>query len=224
MYAEGMKLAKKYEEEEKELAEKLKVCPAPPSDYDKVVLLLLLPICWLTNITCSLTNITNCGDRSLLLFVLQGCCTCGAKQLLMTVASFVGVYRSQCHVVGFHMALILTSWGMESLLVVVTQSLTGSTDDLLAAQRSPKTPLQRLADHAQEVAGQVSALKAQRAEAAGNAYLEYVLDKHLAFLNNPENMRFEELELPEVIRVSWGVAATAAWGCWTAEAGTGTAC
>eukprot|EP00775_Hariotina_reticulata_P010525 gene10525-10685_t len=80
------------------------------------------------------------------------------------------------------------------------KSLTGSAEGLLAAQRAPKTPLQRLADHAQEVAGQVAALKAQRAEAAGNAYLEYVLDKHLAFLNNPENMQFEELELPDVIR------------------------
>ena len=52
------------------------------------------------------------------------------------------------------------------------------------------------------VVHQVESLKAQRAEAKGNAYREYVVDKHLAFVSDPTNMAFEELELPQVIQVS----------------------
>jgi len=48
---------------------------------------------------------------------------------------------------------------------------------------------------------QVESLKASRAEAKGNAYREYVLDKHLAFLADPTNIAFEELELPQIIQV-----------------------
>ncbi|KAF8072650.1 hypothetical protein HT031_000310 [Scenedesmus sp. PABB004] len=77
--------------------------------------------------------------------------------------------------------------------------LSGSADGLLAAQRAPLTPLQRMAQHGAEVAGAVAALKAQRAGAAGHAYQEYVLDKQLAFLADPTNVAFEELELPEAI-------------------------
>jgi hypothetical protein len=78
--------------------------------------------------------------------------------------------------------------------------LTGSADGLLTAQRSPLTPLQRIAQHSQEVAGAVTALKAQKAEAKGHPYLEYAIDKQLAFLSNPENINFEEVELPEIIK------------------------
>lgn len=48
---------------------------------------------------------------------------------------------------------------------------------------------------------QVESLKASRVDAKGNAYLEYVLDKHLAFLADPTNIAFEELELPQIIQV-----------------------
>eukprot|EP00878_Enallax_costatus_P000627 GHUV01000730.1.p1 GENE.GHUV01000730.1~~GHUV01000730.1.p1 ORF type:complete len:638 (+),score=262.56 GHUV01000730.1:185-2098(+) len=78
--------------------------------------------------------------------------------------------------------------------------MTGSADGLLAAQRTPLTPLQRIAQHSQEVAGAINALKQQKAEAKGNPYLEYAIDKQLAFLSNPENITFEEVELPEVIK------------------------
>jgi hypothetical protein len=81
------------------------------------------------------------------------------------------------------------------------QELTGGADGLLAAQRSPATPLQRMSSHAQEVAAQLASLKQQKKEAAGHAYLEYVLDKQLKFVSDPSNTRFEELELPELIKV-----------------------
>ncbi len=81
------------------------------------------------------------------------------------------------------------------------QKLTGSDAGLLAAQRSPLTPLQRMAQHATAVAGALEDLKAQRTAAAGHAYLEYVLSKQTAFLADPSNMRFEELELPELVKV-----------------------
>lgn len=95
------------------------------------------------------------------------------------------------------------------------QALTGSDEGLLAAQRSPATPLQRLAGHAQAVAGKLAALKQQRSEAAGSAYLSYVLDKQIAFLSDPSNTAFEELELPELIKVTRdaGAAAAAAAAC-----------
>lgn len=49
--------------------------------------------------------------------------------------------------------------------------------------------------------GAIAALKAQKADAKGNPYLEYAIDKQLAFLSNPENISFEELELPDIIKV-----------------------
>jgi hypothetical protein len=85
--------------------------------------------------------------------------------------------------------------------LALPQELTGSADGLLAAQRSPATPLQRMSSHAQEVAAQLASLKQQKKEAAGHAYLEYVLDKQLKFVSDPSNTRFEELELPELIKV-----------------------
>lgn len=51
------------------------------------------------------------------------------------------------------------------------------------------------------VSCQVESLKAARAEAKGNAYREYVLDKQLAFVADPSNIAFEELELPQLIQV-----------------------
>lgn len=51
---------------------------------------------------------------------------------------------------------------------------------------------------------QVESLKAARAEAKGNAYREYVLDKQLAFVADPSNIAFEELELPQLIQVCGG--------------------
>lgn len=78
--------------------------------------------------------------------------------------------------------------------------MTGSADGLLSAQRSPPTPMQRIVQHSQEVAGAIAALKAQKADAKGNPYLEYAIDKQLAFLSNPENISFEELELPDIIK------------------------
>lgn len=59
-----------------------------------------------------------------------------------------------------------------------------------------------MSSHAQEVAAQVASLKQARKEAAGHAYMEYVLDKQLKFVSDPSNTRFEELELPELIKVS----------------------
>jgi len=88
----------------------------------------------------------------------------------------------------------------EAELADKLKKLTGSADGLLAAQRSPSTPLQRLADHHKEVAELVESLKAARAEAKGNAYREYVVDKHLAFVSDPTNIAFEELELPQLIQ------------------------
>lgn len=49
--------------------------------------------------------------------------------------------------------------------------------------------------------GAVAALKSQKADARGHPYLEYAIDKQLAFLSNPENINFDELELPEIIKV-----------------------
>lgn len=51
---------------------------------------------------------------------------------------------------------------------------------------------------------QVESLKAARAEAKGNPYREYVLDKQLAFVADPSNIAFEELELPQLIQVCGG--------------------
>lgn len=48
---------------------------------------------------------------------------------------------------------------------------------------------------------QVESLKAARAEAKGNAYFEYTLDKQLAYVSDPSNIAFEELELPQLIQV-----------------------
>jgi hypothetical protein len=48
---------------------------------------------------------------------------------------------------------------------------------------------------------QVESLKASRAAAKGNPYLEYALDKQLAFVSDPANIAFEELELPQLIQV-----------------------
>jgi hypothetical protein len=48
---------------------------------------------------------------------------------------------------------------------------------------------------------QVETLKAARAEAKGHAYREYALDKQLAFVSDPSNIAFEELELPQLIQV-----------------------
>eukprot|EP00879_Flechtneria_rotunda_P024559 GHRR01026039.1.p1 GENE.GHRR01026039.1~~GHRR01026039.1.p1 ORF type:complete len:229 (-),score=108.03 GHRR01026039.1:698-1384(-) len=88
----------------------------------------------------------------------------------------------------------------EKALTDKLTQLTGSADGLLAAQRNPLTPLQRMAQHAKEVSARVEDLKKQKAEAAGHAYLEYVLDKQLQFLQDPSNVSFEELELPEVVK------------------------
>lgn len=55
------------------------------------------------------------------------------------------------------------------------------------------------------MSGAVDTLKQQKAEAKGNPYLEYAIDKQLAFLSNPENISFEEIELPEVIKVCNGL-------------------
>lgn len=88
----------------------------------------------------------------------------------------------------------------EAELAAKLKELTGGADGLLAAQRSPATPLQRMSSHAQEVAAQLASLKQQKKEAAGHAYLEYVLDKQLKFVSDPSNTRFEELELPELIK------------------------
>jgi DNA repair exonuclease SbcCD ATPase subunit len=87
----------------------------------------------------------------------------------------------------------------EAELADKLKKLTGSSDGLLAAQRSPSTPLQRLASHQKEVAELVESLKAARAEAKGHAYREYALDKQLAFVSDPSNIAFEELELPHLI-------------------------
>lgn len=51
---------------------------------------------------------------------------------------------------------------------------------------------------------QVESLKAARAEAKGNPYREYVLNKQLAFVADPSNIAFEELELPQLIQVCGG--------------------
>lgn len=88
----------------------------------------------------------------------------------------------------------------EAELAEQLTKLTGSADGLLAAQRSPSTPMQRLASRQKEVAELVESLKAARAEAKGNAYKEYVLDKQLAFVVDPSNISFEELELPQLIQ------------------------
>lgn len=103
----------------------------------------------------------------------------------------------------------------------VPQALTGSDEGVLDAQRNPVTPLQRLASHAQEVAGAVASLKKQRAEVAGHAYMEYVLDKQLAFLSDPSNTRFEELELPELIKVTQGAGSQRTHQHTCVHAGTG---
>lgn len=102
---------------------------------------------------------------------------------------------------GSHIRLTSTYCSICDLPPCHPQELTGSADGVLAAQRSPATPLQRMASHAQEVAGQVASLKQARKEAAGHAYLEYVLDAQLRFAADPSNSRFEELELPELIKV-----------------------
>lgn len=52
---------------------------------------------------------------------------------------------------------------------------------------------------------QVESLKAARAEAKGHAYREYALDKQLAFVSDPSNIAFEELELPHLVQVGAGL-------------------
>lgn len=110
------------------------------------------------------------------------------------------LYTHDRYLYGEGMKLVKRYEEEEAELADKLKKLTGSADGLLAAQRSPSTPLQRLAAHHKEVAELVESLKASRAEAKGNAYREYVLDKHLAFLADPTNIAFEELELPQIIQ------------------------
>lgn len=79
-------------------------------------------------------------------------------------------------------------------------ALYGDASSLAESQRAPKAPLAALAEAAKEGAAKAKALAAEKAAAAGNAYLEYALDKQIAFVSDPSNTAFEDVLHPELVQ------------------------
>lgn len=77
--------------------------------------------------------------------------------------------------------------------------LYGSAEGLLAAQRSPATPLDRVLHHGKEAAARVAYLNSLKEEHQGNPYMDYALTREGEFYADPANIAHEELLLPKVI-------------------------
>jgi hypothetical protein len=79
-----------------------------------------------------------------------------------------------------------------------SQRLYGSAEGLLAAQRNPTTPLDRVLHHGKEAAARVAYLNSLKEEHKGNPYMDYALTREGEFHADPANIAHEELLLPKV--------------------------
>lgn len=87
---------------------------------------------------------------------------------------------------------------MLACLSFPSQRLYGSAEGLLAAQRNPTTPLDRVLHHGKEAAARVAYLNSLKEEHKGNPYMDYALTREGEFYADPANIAHEELLLPKV--------------------------
>lgn len=161
---------------------------------------------------------------------MQGCslCPCGAVwwhqtgvSLQLTNRSAVGQPRSCCVMLQTWMCICTIMFDklacqplqqhtliMRACLSSPSQRLYGSAEGLLAAQRNPTTPLDRVLHHGKEAAARVAYLNSLKEEHKGNPYMDYALTREGEFHADPANIAHEELLLPKV----GGLLYVCVWG------------